>query len=113
MPIEPGKHADYYLQTMLYAMAVRHDRKLNPQGLPVSPALLFIQHTAEDGYDPTLVIGKDRVADIAEVEEDFVNGLTSVVSDIFDPTKPFSPVDDKSICSLCPYAALCGRLSAH
>ncbi len=113
MPIEQGKHADYYLQTMLYAMAVRHDRTLNPQGLPVSPALLFIQHTAEDGYDPTLVIGKDRVADIAEVEEDFVNGLTSVVSDIFDPGKPFSPVDDKSICSLCPYAALCGRLSAH
>ena len=109
MPIEPDKHADYYLQTMLYAMIVRHDTRVNPEGYPVSPALLFIQHTAEEGYDPTLLIGKERVSDIAEHEEEFAGRLKSVVSDIFDPQVPFSPTSDKSICSLCPYAGLCGR----
>ena len=109
MPIEPDKHADYYLQTMLYAMIVCHDTRVNPEGYPVSPALLFIQHTAEEGYDPTLLIGKKRVSDIAEHEEEFAGRLKSVVSDIFDPQVPFSPTSDKSICSLCPYAGLCGR----
>ncbi len=109
MPIEPDKHADYYLQTMLYAMIVRHDPRVNPDGCPVSPALLFIQHTAEEGYDPTLLVGKERVADIADIEEEFADRLKSVVSDIFDSQKPFSPTADKSVCGLCPYAGMCGR----
>lgn len=109
MPIEPDRHADYYLQTMLYSMIVRHDTRVNPKGRAVSPALLFIQHTAEEGYDPTLVIGKERVADVADYEEEFTDRLKAVVSDIFDPQKPFNPTEDKSMCGLCPYAGLCGR----
>lgn len=108
MPPEQGKHTDYYLQTMLYAMLVKHDRRLNPDGLAVSPALLFIQQTAEEGYDPTLIIGKERIADIAEHEQTFSEGLHSIVSEIFDPARPFRPTEDKSVCSFCPYCGLCG-----
>lgn len=108
MPPEQGKHTDYYLQTMLYAMLVRHDARLNPGGLAVSPALLFIQQTAADGYDPTLTIGKERITDIAEHEQAFAEGLHTVVSAIFDPARPFRPTDDRSACSFCPYSGLCG-----
>ena len=108
MPPEQSKHTDYYLQTMLYAMLVRHDARLNPGGLAVSPALLFIQQTAADGYDPTLTIGKERITDIAEHEQAFAEGLHTVVSAIFDPARPFRPTDDRSACSFCPYSGLCG-----
>lgn len=102
------RHADYYLQTMLYAMIVRHDARLNPQDLPVTPALLFIQHTKTDGYDPTLCIGKERITDIKGYEADFQSHLENVVSDIFNPALPFSPTTDTKVCENCPYVSLCG-----
>lgn len=109
MPIEPGKHADYFLQTMLYAMIIRHDRDYNPEALPVSPALLFIQHTSEDNYDPTIAIGQERIKDIADYEDEFTERLLGIVSEIFEPEIPFCPSEDKSVCEYCPYRSLCGR----
>lgn len=109
MPAEQGKHTDYFLQTMLYAMIIRHDQKYNKGNFAVSPALLFIQHTAEDDYDPTISIGKDRVVDIADYEEEFSTRLSAIVSEIFEPSLPFRHTEDKSVCEYCPYRSLCGR----
>lgn len=108
MPPEQGKHADYFLQTMLYACIIRHDKALNQGNLPVSPALLFIQYTSEDDYDPTLAIGKKPITDIAEYEEEFTERLRAVVSEIFEPDVPFRPTADKTACGHCPYSRLCG-----
>lgn len=107
-PPEPQKHADYYLQTMLYSMIVRADSRQNPKNLPVSPALLFIQHTKEYGYDPVIKIGKDKIADIKDYADEFQKRISDVVSSIFDPAKPFRPTTDSTVCNLCPYAAMCG-----
>ena len=60
------KHSDYYLQTMLYSLMVHNSDKWNKDGLPVIPALLFIQHTAGEKYDPTLCINKEKISDIKE-----------------------------------------------
>lgn len=109
MPIEAGKHADYFLQTMLYAMIIRHDKDYNPKSLPVSPALLFIQHTSEEGYDPTISIGKERITDISDFEDEFTERLLNIITEIFEPKIPFKPTEDKSICEYCPYHSLCGR----
>lgn len=108
VPPAPERHADYYLQTMLYALIVSSEKRYNPQELPVSPALLFIQHTKEDGYDPTLRIGKERITDIKEHEEAFLERLQAVVGDIFNPALPFIPTSDTAACARCPYASLCG-----
>ena len=109
MPIEAGKHADYFLQTMLYAMIIRHDKDYNPESLPVSPALLFIQHTSEEGYDPTISIGKERIIDISDFEDEFTERLLNIITEIFEPKIPFKPTEDKSICEYCLYHSLCGR----
>lgn len=106
--IDADKHADYFLQTMLYATAIRNDDKYNPHKLPVSPALMFIQHTPGDDYDPTISIGKKKVLDIAEYAETFTGNLSKTLSDIFDTEKPFTPTKDKTICATCPYRRLCG-----
>ncbi len=109
MPTVSEKHADYYLQTMLYASIIRHDKKTNPRQLPVSPALLFIQQSSGDDYDPTITIGKDYVNDIADYEEDFTKRLSAIVAEIFEPDIPFNPTEDKSACEHCPYRKICGR----
>jgi len=107
-PPDSQKHADYYLQTMLYSMIISQNAKYNPQNLPVSPALLFIQHTKEDGYDPVITIGKEKVIDIKDYSGDFKKRLSRVIGYIFDPAEPFRPTKDRSICDHCPYASICG-----
>ena len=97
-------HSDYYLQAFLYSHIVRRDTSL-----PVSPALLFIQHAAAEDYDPTLNIGKEPVRDIANVTERFMQLLQEKISDVFNPDLAFTPTSDLDRCRNCPYAALCGR----
>ena len=108
IPVDASKHADYYLQTLLYSMIVSGSVEHNPQGLPVSPALLFIQHTKEDGYDPTLKIGKEKITDMRDYAEEFGMRLSAVVSDIFNPDIPFRRVEGGTACEYCPYRAICG-----
>ncbi len=109
MPIAPKKHADYFLQTMLYSAIVRNNREYNKNNLPVSPALLFIQHTVGENYDPIISIGKNKVNDIKEYENEFMSRLKNILSEIFEPNKSFYPTEDKSICTSCPYYnKLCG-----
>ena len=98
------EHSDYYLQAFLYSHIVHLETTV-----PVSPALLFIQHAGADDYDPTLCLGKDPVSDIATVSETFMQQLNNKLGEIFDPTLPLMPTDDRKRCDICPYAALCGR----
>ncbi|MCH5312391.1 MAG: PD-(D/E)XK nuclease family protein [Prevotella sp.] len=100
------KHSDNYLQAMLYSVIVR--RKYNPHNLPVSPALLFIQHTMQEGYDPTLLLAKKRIDDIATHADEYMEKLNETLSEIFNPSLPFSPTTDDSRCEHCPYREMCG-----
>ncbi|MBR5689592.1 MAG: PD-(D/E)XK nuclease family protein, partial [Prevotella sp.] len=93
------KHSDYYLQTLLYATILNN----SPQGLPpvggteggsISPALIFIQHTAGDNYDPTLIIGGSPVTDIRTYKREFNEHLQRLLEEIYDPEQPFRPTDD-------------------
>lgn len=100
-----SKHADYYLQAMLYADIVRRH---NNRQLPISPALLFIQHAGKEGYDPTLYINKERIDDIKTYSDDYNKLLTEKITEIFNPDIPFTPTDDEKRCINCPYKELCG-----
>ena len=102
-------HHNYYLQTLLYSCIVRKDSKLNKEQLPVSPALLFIQHSAGEDYDPTLYFGKEKIVDVQPFMQPFTEMLHTCVDEIFNPDEPFKPVEDVKTCRFCPYAQLCGR----
>lgn len=103
------KHKDYYLQTFLYASIVKHHPQLNPAQLPVSPALLFIQQTAGEDYDPTLLLEKEKVLDIGEHDAKFKENLQQLLSEIFNPSIPFAPTSELKRCTYCPYRQLCDR----
>ena len=103
------KHKDYYLQTFLYASIVKHHPQLNPAQLPVSPALLFIQQTAGEDYDPTLLLEKEKVLDIGEYDAKFMENLQQLLSEIYNPSIPFAPTSELKRCTYCPYRQLCDR----
>ena len=96
-------HSDYYLQTFVYADIVRRN---NPQH-PVSPALLFIQHAASEGYDPTLKFDREPITDIQPFSDRFNELLEQKVDEIFSPSTPFIPTADRNICRTCPFAPFC------
>lgn len=102
------KHTDYFLQAFLYALIVSQDKSINPQSLPVSPALLFIQHTGNADYDPTLCIAGEPVSDIGTYQDAYIRGLKALLSEIFDSQIPFTPTEDKRQCANCPYRQICG-----
>lgn len=103
------KHKDYYLQTFLYASIVKHHPQLNPAQLPVSAALLFIQQTAGEDYDPTLLLEKEKVLDIGEHDAKFKENLQQLLSEIYNPSIPFAPTSELKRCTYCAYRQLCDR----
>ncbi len=103
-------HSDYYLQTFVYGSILSHDNAHNPGGrLAVSPALFYIQHSAAEDYDPTLLFGNERITDLSVHDAEFRGKLQEVITEMFSPDVPFSCTDDKKICENCAYAALCRR----
>ncbi len=103
------KHSDYYLQTFLYACIIRTSKQLNPQKLPVSPALLFIQHANADDYDPVLKFGDSRINDVEDNRRRFGELLSKTVDDIFNPDISFQPTENRQRCQWCPYKLLCNK----
>jgi len=105
-------HADYYLQTFVYADIVSRQTAhygLQQPGTKVAPALLFIQHAGGNDYDPTLCFGREPICDIADHAARFNELLDQKIADIFSPDVPFTPTDDLRICHTCPYAQMCHR----
>ena len=113
LPQNIHNHSDYYLQTLLYADIVRTDRPSSishlPSDIPVSPALIFIQHAGADDYDPTLCFGRDRILDISPYSQPFNELLNQTITEILSPDVPFRPTTDLQVCSSCPFATICRR----
>lgn len=103
------KHTNYYLQTMLYSLIVGRDEQLNGNHLPVSPGLIFIQHMQGDDYDPTLAIGKQKVTNASDYEQEFDRELRQTLQTIFDNATPFTATTNQKRCDNCPYAQLCKK----
>lgn len=102
------KHTDYFLQTILYSNIIRESTEWNAVDMPVSPALVFIQHTSGNDYDPTLAINNQKIIDVKEYSNEFMEMLKQLLSEIFEPKLAFVPTQDTAICEYCPYRRLCG-----
>ena len=105
LPENIHEHADYYLQTFVYADIVSRQRPDHK----VSPALLFIQHAGGKDYNPTLTLGREPVRDIAPYSTRFNELLDEKIKEMFSPDVPFVPTDDLRTCSTCPFKQMCRR----
>lgn len=105
-----SKHSDYIFQAFLYSLIVEFDdSNYNPKHQKVSPALLFIQHTRADDYNPVLTVNKEPVNDVGAFRDDFVRLLKDKLNEIFNPDVPFGLSSNPNICRVCPYRLMCGR----
>lgn len=108
LPENMDKHADYYLQTLLYSSVVSRSPEMNADGLPVKPLLLFVQNLGNEKYTPELVIAKRPINDIRQYDAQYRTALAGLIAEIHDPAKPFEPRPDRT-CEYCPYSALCSQ----
>lgn len=101
-----SKHTDYILQSFLYSIIIA---KKQPHKA-VAPALLFVQHTGKEDYDPVLTLAGEPVLDIkSQCGDEFLTMLTEKIQEIFNQTVPFEPTSDTNICARCPYHQMCRR----
>ena len=107
-PDKLHNHSDYYLQSFLYAIQVSQSPSLPTEGLPVSPALLFIQHTRGEQQDPTLRLDRHPVTDVSVYADSFNRQLQTLTEQIFSAAIPFSPTTDSTRCEKCPFRQFCG-----
>ncbi|MCI6196818.1 MAG: PD-(D/E)XK nuclease family protein [Prevotella sp.] len=98
----------YILQSFIYSLLVDESPIMNPGKLEVSPALLYIQHSAGKDFDPTVVYEKEKVTNVSKFREEFMNIVEQIIAEIFNPEQPFACTDDKTACTHCPYSNLCG-----
>ena len=98
----------YILQSFIYSLLVDESPIMNPEKLEVSPALLYIQHSAGKDFDPTVVYEKEKVTNVSKFREEFMNIVEQIIAEIFNPEQPFACTDDKTACTHCPYSNLCG-----
>lgn len=102
-------HRDYYLQAMLYSLLI--SRKRQESNVPVSPALLFIQHSYADDTNPTLYFKdknvKEYINDISIYGDIFMENLKRVMTEILDTSITFKPTEERKRCTMCPYYKLC------
>lgn len=104
-----SRNDGYIMQVMLYSILTDQNPQFNPEHLPVSPALLYIQHAAGDNFDPTIKIGKDKVTDVSGYAEEYMGKIMEVMEEIFNPNVPFTHTEDEHNCQYCHFKALCGR----
>ena len=102
------KNDGYILQSFIYSLLVDESPMMNPEKLEVSPALLYIQHSAGKDFDPTVVYEKEKVTNVSKFREEFMNTVEQIIAEIFNPEQPFACTDDKTACTHCPYSNLCG-----
>ena len=101
-----GKHEGYFLQAFLYAYAVLQNDK--PERLLV-PALFYPGKAYTEDYTPTLTINKEVIEDFTSLADEFYEGLTQVVKQIFSPIYNFTQTPEAKNCTNCDFKLLCGR----
>lgn len=121
--MENGKrktHADYFMQSMLYAMIESDEDAKGEERLPVGSALLYIQQTG--GKDDAtaseeqrrkdllsfIIVGGKPMTDIDPYKQQLRQYVEDKVSEIFEPLVPFSPTPVRDVCEKCPYLHICG-----
>ena len=101
-----GKHEGYFLQAFLYSYAVLQNDKPSS---PLVPALFYPGKAYKEDYDPTLTIGKDVIEDFAPLADEFYEGLTHIIEQIFSPNYSFTQTPELKDCANCDFKLLCGR----
>ena len=117
-----AKSAGYYLQTILYSLAVSEEHHC-----PVKPSLFYVHRaTNPREYDSSLTFKPSRgeetpIEDVRPLKEEFLEKLKEKLRELFNPDINFRQaqkedrkndgelVDDDDKCTYCDYQKLCNK----
>ena len=103
---ERDKRASHIFQTFVYASIFSH---VDNSGIPIVPALLYMQDIGKENYSPVIIYEKDPVSDFRELNENFEELYIQKISNLFNPDIPFEQTAYDSNCSYCEFRDLCNR----
>lgn len=106
-PQKVDKYKEVF-QTFCYSLALT---EIHPN-TSIKPALWFVKSAkVVDDFNITQLINKkpQPVDDFRVYKEEFSEGLSSLVAEIFDISVPFSQTTDTDKCRTCPFVGICGR----
>lgn len=99
----------YLLQLMLYSLLL--EKRVESENEPVPDdisMLIYDVNTIEEGaVEPK--ISRRKVSGHQQHREQFLEGMESVINEIFDESVPFTPTADEANCSFCTLKAFCGK----
>jgi hypothetical protein len=95
------------LQTLLYSMMLRVGGEQQ-----VQPTLYYVKNLSKENY-PLLFIetgeGKKEIVQYGDYSEEFENRLREELSELFDPSVPFTQTPDPYPCTWCDFRTICQR----
>ena len=92
------------MQAMLYAFLYE------PRAAPderIMPGLVNAKELFGDAFDPRLILDKHPIDDYRPYAAEFTQALTGLLSELYDPTVPFTQTEDLKKCDYCPFVRLC------
>lgn len=101
-------------QTLLYAKIYSSSEiASNPQ--KVIPGLYILRQLYDEFLDYRLEIGTGRnrriLSDLSEIDKPFLQAVTLLLEELFNPEVSFRQTDNIEICRTCPYRGICHRES--
>lgn len=102
----PEKFHEHAFQIFYYATVVCNQPEFTDK--KVAPTLLYTRSTSKPSKEDLYYkIGDHPIMDFREFAPMFEERLQSIVNDIFDPSKPFSPATKEKACKFCDFFTLC------
>ena len=93
------------MQAMLYALLYASQKTTADER--IVPGLVNAKELFGDDFDPRLKLDKHPIDDFAPYQVEFTQGLTQLLSELFDPKVPFDQTEDTKKCAYCPFVKLC------
>ncbi|MFA8434770.1 MAG: PD-(D/E)XK nuclease family protein [Marinifilaceae bacterium] len=98
-------------QTMLYCLFYEENFDTN---YALSPGIYSLKEIYNDNFQCQLEQKEGRakgvkVDDYRMFRQEFVENLTNLLEEIYNPEIPFAQVEDENNCRNCPYAEICHR----
>lgn len=82
---------------------------LNKIQQPIEPLIYKIRNIKNQKEKFSIKIGKTEIEDFNEFNEEFMQGLRNVITEIFNPEIPFSQTEIKKNCEFCEFKMICQR----
>jgi hypothetical protein len=103
----------YILQTLLYCWLLENNktilREQNKHGnsLVLAPHLFPMRQLHDTSTQTSVHYKQGETIDYDRLSNDFITELTNLLEEIFNPTIPFSPTENKDNCKDCYLAQIC------